>query len=547
MVDRQRYQRTLPDRRGIAYLVIILAITAFAGVARFAHIDFGLPDRLRPDEEFIINSAWGVLSGDLNPYFFDYPTFLIYLLAIVLRVLKQVDLVYGLCGLNWSLGLGDTEVRAFSHLMGRAVVATFGTLTIPIIARTARLIGGSARWGVIAAVIAATAFIHVRDSHFFTTDVPVTLFLSLALLYTVRFKRSGKDADLIGAVGSLALACSTKYNAVPLLLIPVVSIALRRSVEGGVQWRSLIPRRIVFVTAIPLIVVAVAAPFAYLNPHELFSTLGRLRALTQDVSVDWHEGLGRFWLLLFGLPMGFGTLGTGMFTAVGIFVLWKNLRGGDSDRRFVTMLMYCVLVMTPLVLSNKNFVRYTLPLLPVYSVFLTLGVVRLVDVASKAGARRAVIAVLVTGALTAGPTIRSFEFLRVLGVKDTRSEAREYLERHLPEGGVIGAFGRIGYLAYSKPQLDHTFSYKAIVPGEKLPEIVILDVGDPSEEQQRFLVDNYDSVGRYSARCSATGWSGRPRFEKPDAFYIPLSGISACERPGPEITIFRIKSAETLP
>ncbi|MFT7695823.1 MAG: hypothetical protein ACI8P2_004459, partial [Candidatus Latescibacterota bacterium] len=76
MVDR-------PQREGDPWLA--LSVILLLGLwLRLWGLDFGLPNiYCRPDETILVHRALAIASGDLNPHFFNYPSFQFYLLAIV--------------------------------------------------------------------------------------------------------------------------------------------------------------------------------------------------------------------------------------------------------------------------------------------------------------------------------------------------------------------------------------------------------------------------------------------------------------------------------
>jgi 4-amino-4-deoxy-L-arabinose transferase-like glycosyltransferase len=93
--------------------------------------------------------------------------------------------------------------------------------------------------GLVASSFLALAFLHVRDSHYATTDVPMTFFVMTAMLAIVRVFRGARrdDAWLAGVLSGFAIA--TKYTALPLAApIGIVAAFHARMRRGG--WR---PRR----------------------------------------------------------------------------------------------------------------------------------------------------------------------------------------------------------------------------------------------------------------------------------------------------------------
>ena len=153
------------------------AIVLLGAVLRFVPIWFGLPfDEARPDEGTAIGHAVGILDGDLNPHFFHWPSLTFYLFAGCFSIASRV---HRLLTLNPVLSVNE------QYLIGRAVVASAGTLTILVLFFLTRRIADDIT-ALAASFFLAIATLHVRDSHFAMTDVLMTLVTaSLALLLRV--------------------------------------------------------------------------------------------------------------------------------------------------------------------------------------------------------------------------------------------------------------------------------------------------------------------------------------------------------------------------
>src|SRR5438128_750930 len=81
------------------------------------------------------------------------------------------------------LDLGIPHDEVVFTVLGRAISATIGTATILVVFAVARRISNW-RSGLLAAALTAFGVLHVRESHFFTTDVPMTFF-SVVTLWTL--------------------------------------------------------------------------------------------------------------------------------------------------------------------------------------------------------------------------------------------------------------------------------------------------------------------------------------------------------------------------
>lgn len=179
-------------------------------------------------------------ASPLNPHFFAYGSFPLYLLAAVAHGLARLTQLTGGQFLPPDGGAWDD----FNHftLVGRALSALFDAGSILVGGLIARRLAG--RWtGVLAAAFIATIPFEVQVAHFYAVDTVMLFFILLTLLGCLMLvqgvgvpERGGDPLEpreaawwawrlgaLIGV--SFALALATKVSAVP-LLAPVVAALL---------------------------------------------------------------------------------------------------------------------------------------------------------------------------------------------------------------------------------------------------------------------------------------------------------------------------------
>jgi 4-amino-4-deoxy-L-arabinose transferase-like glycosyltransferase len=203
-------------------LALVAAIVLLGAVLRFWGLDAGAPFRTGVDEPVILSTALRIVkTGDFHPHFFDYGGLTLYLHAAVGSVAFLVGASEGRWTHLDALWEGDLLVP------GRIATALLSTLTIVLVFRI------GLRWGRAAGIIAALAMAvlpaHVREAHFVLTDTPLTLFVTLALLLSIRAAEQGRVPSLAVAGIAVGLATAVKYNGVIALMIPgMAALALPR-------------------------------------------------------------------------------------------------------------------------------------------------------------------------------------------------------------------------------------------------------------------------------------------------------------------------------
>lgn len=224
-------------RRALWPLAIgTVALTGF--VLRWHGLDFGLPYVPHPDEPAVVNIAQGMLvTGDLNPHRFVYPSFFIYLQAFTYAGQLLWGFARGdyqsIADLPASTNIITTAPGIF--LWGRALTVFLATGAILATYGAGKLLYGR-RVGLLAALLLAFAPATIADAHLITVDVPAASFAALAFYWIVALYRAPlTDRDefawwpiLRAGIGA-GLATATKYNAaviiVPLLLVPLLRSA----------------------------------------------------------------------------------------------------------------------------------------------------------------------------------------------------------------------------------------------------------------------------------------------------------------------------------
>ncbi len=195
------------------YYLLLLIIIIFGAYLRFSSIGFGLPDYLaKPDETAIVDNAIKVASGKLNPKFFKYPTFQIYINTVLFGIYFVFGYLFGhfqsVKDFIAEYLIDPTNL----YIISRSFSALFGSATIFVVYKTGEILKDK-KAGIIAALFLATNYLHARDSHFAVTDVFMTFMISTGFYYIIKASLSNKRLDYLIAAVLTGLAASVKYNA----------------------------------------------------------------------------------------------------------------------------------------------------------------------------------------------------------------------------------------------------------------------------------------------------------------------------------------------
>jgi hypothetical protein len=507
-------QRALSEveglRRRFVLVLAVVGLTALAALLRFWALRFGLPRTMaRPDEEAILAiAARAVLIGP-NPHFFDYPTLFMYAVAAIERA--------------WPGGRAVFD-DVIPTMIARTLAASLGTASVPLLfVATRRLL--TTRAAFAAAALLAVAFLHVRDSHFGVTDVPMTLMVLLAFYAIVRLSTGPvRSWGVLGTAILCGLATSTKYNAGVVLAPLVVTMALSRA-----------PARMYAFVA-----VGFAGGFLAGTPYAIIT---RAKFVEDLIGLRTHlasghgaaEGVGWIYHLTFTLRYGLGPL---FLTAALAGMIWLAI---SKPRTAAIVLSFPLLYYAGMGSGKTVFMRHMLPVVPFAALFAGAFVDNVADLAARsrpASARLATaVAIVLTMALGYDSAARAIASDRLLARADSRALAARMLEARFPQGATVFQNGAV----YGRVQLWPEGIFPQ-TPLERLPQLVIIQssrlvaYGDEPEPMRRILADRYRTMGRIDVEDPTS--AVEPIFDQQDAFFAPVAGFERFVRPGPTLDIF---------
>jgi len=528
-------------------------------------VSYGLPDLYHPDEPRIVERAVRFHQGDLNPRFFNWPSLYMYVVAGVYGLVfgASVDGVAGAFGRN----------PALFYLVGRLVTALFGTATLAILYLTGRLAYGRAV-GILAAGLLAVDLLHVRDSHWITTDVPVTFLITLATFYALRYWRDGRLADA-GAAGLVAgLATSMKYPGGLAFLGLLAAHAARR--PGWPAWRRVAGRDTTLAAGLAAGGFVLGTPFALLTPVAFVrGVLDELREVHTVQFGNEADAPGYLFHLAYSLPEA---MGWPVYLLALAGLAWAVVVRGARE---AVLLAFAVPYLLVIVTWSSRFERYVIPLLPCLTLLAALALVRGVGWLAERGrlAPRPWRGIALAGAavLLVAPALgRVTAYHRLLARPDTRELSSGWIEREVPPGARIALEPYSLSLPVARRQLREAPGtlaglqqpLPAAIPTERAGRedgywLVRLDTYDLDHlvedgveyvvlsgfvyQRHRQACDRHPAPCRFYAQIEARSqlvFSASPGVEdaalRVGDIYSPLTRLRERRHPGPSIRIYRL-------
>lgn len=401
----------------------------------------GLPYAYNADEaDHFVPRAVAIFGHDLNPHYFANPPGFTYVLHYLFA------LAYGGAGgARHALAYDPSEV----YTLSRVAVAVLGVLALWLLYATgARLFGRAV--GLLAAALEAVAFLPVFYSHLALNDVPTLAPLTLSLLGSAGVLCKGRKRDYALAGIGLGLACATKYTA-GIALVPLLAAAGARLLGGDTGARPRIDRATALSMALGVALAALLAFAAFFvaNPYWLldYSAFHAELVHQSSLSAEAQGKLGApkqggFVYYLWSLSWGLGWL-PALAALGGALAIWRR-------RAALGWLLVPapVLFLVFMGLQGRYFGRWLMPILPLLcllAAFFALwaaawlgALVGRVPDARRAPLTVGAAALLAALLLAQGLTYTVHSGL-VLARADTRNVTREWMLAHVPRRARIVA------------------------------------------------------------------------------------------------------------
>ncbi len=541
----------------LAFLVVISVATAL----RLWGIETGLPHLMtRPDEEVLLFKTRHPARGSLDLHYASQhpgvPSAYIFLLWAVGEVGLPVLQALG------AAPAGD-YLHALDHFPGRLLLlerlfsAVAGIATVAALLLFARREMGTAP-AIAAGVLLATCFLHVRESHSAKPDVALGFWVTVALGTLAGVARKATLRGALGAGAAIGFAMAMKPPGVLLFAPAWLACVLGTTTRGP---RRFLPGVLIALGWMAATVFLVTSPDLIFNAETRRQVLGIVSLVfpsldpstSQPASVaplapvapEASPLRGYAYYSFFALRHGAGGLLT---LAAPLAVVWGLL----SRAPLPTLSAFFVLIgFAAFGASPAMHARYLVPLLPALALLVAgavwAGLARVLRRPWHGIASTAVIALLVFEPLRA-----SIAFDRVVARTDTRVLASDWLQHNVPPGSVVAVAGMV-FWVWGEPR----------IPAGLVRRRTDLDEQEFRKTAARYLVTHDHPLFSSTIDPAAlarlapqlrlraefdpfVGPAAQAAFDAQDAYYVPIAGFDAVERPGPIIRIYEVGTAARI-
>jgi hypothetical protein len=413
------------SKSSLASRVFLVGGMGLALLFRLPGIQWGLPLKYAHiDESVVIHYSLRIVAGAINPGFYDYPGFFLYLLAGTIRLMALVHgwiFGTGLDQLMVAYGAGDPT---FFTLTARGLTVAFALLTVGLLYSMGSRFS---RWsvGLGAALLLGVNALHIRSSHYGILDVAACCMTLWAMDKIVTYGVTHRVQEGAVAAFVIGLATATKYYPGillgPLLILPFVGSFPKPHQMFGV---------ILLMFAAGLFV---GSPYTVLSAGEFFSRFNHLAPKIVGLpnhSVLFLPTLIHLWHNAGPMTLVAGAVGLGYaFWEKGpwrlLAVLWSTL----------FIFLGCWVLQTP---------HYGLALYPPLFLFAF-------HAADQIPWRRPLPVLVLAGILVSSALPSAVQEVRYFQRQDTRLQAADWVRAHISPGSKILRFSHTPDFKRSDP------------------------------------------------------------------------------------------------
>jgi hypothetical protein len=456
--------------------------------------------------------------------------------------------------------IGLVQDQASGYLWVRVLDALLGSLTVLLVFEFGRRAYG---WlaAFLGALALAVAFLHVRDSHFATLDVPLTLACVATLYIAYRTLQSRGVRPLLLNGISLGVAASLKYNGA-LAFAGIAAAQTLRARAEGTRWPRIFAR-LTLIAAVGVVTLALTSPFLVLDPGMtqhgvgyIFAHLGKATA----PAIGWVQ-------LSLALWSGIDPVLV-LLAVVGVaYAAWRRQ---PADVIILTFLAVYVLVIGA---GRSVFFRYADPMIPFLLLLGGRALAVLVQRTARGRARRLAMAVALV-LVAVAPLAHDVRYDLLIQQTDTRTLAFDWLAQHVPAGSRAA----VPYMAgpahdqamidsgehshgatdpYVASFLDSRLETRYTIHELTRDDLQLTSLDSFRSEGISYVVVGYETPGtgcrvdspleralraQGPPLASFAPTAGCPDsvFDPIDTYYVPLAGYGGWVRPGPYIRIYRL-------
>lgn len=444
------------------FLIILLAF-----FLRFYGVDWDKGRHLHPDERMIIMVSERVGLNDLNPNFFAYGSFPIYLLKATGTLFKLDD------------------YDGLLHV-GRLLSVFFDLVTVILIYKISSLIISQKKsvLPLLSTFLYVISVLPIQASHFYAVDIPLTTLSTFTLYRLLLFlkKPSIKNSLFVGLFLGLALA--TKIT-IGLLLTPVLFTLLLIYFQNKSLPKILAYSVLIFIFS--FLIFTLVMPYALIDFAEFKKQILMQLAMNNNPYIFpytlQYVGTTPYLyylknILLWGLGIPYGLIAfisTLVITVLTVKNVFLKKASSFYYQAFLIILIFFGVYFIVVGKTAVKFMRYMLPLYPLFAIFSAFVIYKFyTKIQKKLNSKLFLIFYFL---FFISLMIWPFSFIKIYQKTHTRIKASNWINQTIPQGSSLGIehwddalplYGSQKYIIYEYPLYDPETSAKWTLLANKI-------------------------------------------------------------------------------
>lgn len=430
--------------------IFFIFILILAAVLRLYGVNWDQGYHLHPDERAItiytlplaIPSNLSELlspTSPLNPHFFAYGDFPLYLLKVISIIAGSINLYF----------LQYTGI----NILGRFISVTFELFTIFVIYKLGKKLFNT-NTALLSSFFYAISVLAIQSSHFYIVDIPLTFFNLLLLTILIKFyeKHDVKHALLIGFVFGLSLATKTSASVLILsigsaLLIDFILIFIKNPHRIKI-WFPHFSKTIKNLTVYGLIICTVTIlsfilfePYALIDKQNfILQTFAQYQmthnAFVFPYTLQYVNKTPYIYEIKNIFLWGQGPI-LASLSFIGAFYFTYIAIKKNKEKKWAQELILAFFFWTYFALVGKfaiGFMRYMLPIYPILCLFSGLLLNKILRyIKFKFGYFYILLLILIILCILIWPV----SFLNIYNFPNTRVLASNWINKNIPAGSTI--------------------------------------------------------------------------------------------------------------
>ena len=515
----------------ISIRVLLVSVLGIGLLERFVGLTYGMPYTFANIDEYVpvANAINFLQSKSLQPIHFNYPALYFYILSVTYAFWFAGGWVIGALKSATDFAFLFITQPGYFHLVGRVLTALLGTATIVVVYSIGTKKFGRDT-GVLAALLFAVSTLHAELSHWALPDVPMTFFFAVAFYFAMCVAEDGGAREYVwfGIVAGAAIA--TKYNA-GLIVLPLIIAQIQRTRSSSERF---------FSSQFICSVLLIGGTFVLLNPYWILDfnrafEAFRFESTHMQIGHVGQSGVRFIWPIerLVEREQLCGVLAV---AGIAYAFFWQDKR---TSALMLVPTLLGLLYIGSWAKASLHYLLFLFPLLAVLAGKLLHDLLMIRAFVRFRSATTGFVLVLVVV-----PNIWNIG-VNDLGMttKDTRIEAKEWIESNIPSGAVVAYVSREGI----PPLIDREAVYFDGSRKAKFQQLMKSGNSDLRKRLAQFLnssatyslfearsisaeptfasswVSRVDTLNPYIRALFAIHWASMEEMRRADARYVLVS------------------------